>query len=504
MASLDTLAPELLVMIQKSLDSPRDLSALIASSPVCLNIFTSHRVPILASVLINSIEPAALHHALAISHSPVLFIDDDPWLDQPPLQKAPPALQSSLDQYFNGSLELSTELSRLTSLCRIQSLVSRFSNDYFLHATRLLEPQPQNAAGSAQTPPLSFTERTRLERAFFRYELYSRSFPLGPALSTDSVLSARNQFELFLKRLEPWEVEEMSCVHNYFTSLVREVFIALEDRLVCTVLAAAGLEPQKGARPPSPGAVTRGDDPHDNAAPPDPRCHPSSTETEDPDVVNGGDHLNHDEELVPFDDLEFHGLSLFDRFRKDEVPCFISNMASFGLENMARLLDGDDRQQNDMIRKRAPFGRDFLPEALTRSTWLDSEPAYTEVDVLDDDPHHPNLGYVLFAQKYRRRTYHKIYNQDYHRQGDLEYNPLRERGYVFWDSARIKVPAVRQCLQEAKDVSNATVASKSWGNRDSVQERLGRIWIPRSEMRRVIKEYTSHISDGIEDDEADV
>lgn len=499
MGPLDALAPELLVLIQQALDSPRDLYALIAASPVCLHIFDSHRASILASVLINSVEPVALHHALAVSHAPTSLTDGTSMRPRLPVPKVPPPLQSFLDEYFCNSLEIPTDIPRLTSLCRLQRLVSRFSNDYFLHTTRLLQIPPANETGPAYSAPLSLTERARLERAFFRYELYSRLFPLGPGMSIKSVFSGGTQFGLFLERLEPWEVEEISCVHNYFTSLVRELIVALEDRVVRAVLMSPGLETPDGAQPSFPDAVTHGS-PSNNSKPPD-RCnHQSTPGADNSAVINCGDRLDRNQELVPFADLELHGLTLFETVRRRDVPRFISNMASFGLEHMARLLDGDDDQKKVMIRKHAPFGRDFLPEALKHTPLLDSEhppPAHAEGDVLDNDPRHPNLGYVLFSRK-GLTLYHEIYNHS----RDLVYNPLRERGYVFWDSARVKIPAVQQCLKEAKDVSRDTVLSKSWLRRESVEERLSGVRIPRSQMRSVIREFGDGYGDG--DDEANI
>lgn len=463
MACLHDLAPELLVLIHRALNSPRDLYALTAASRVSLHIFDSHRVSILTSVLANSIQPAALHHALAISHVPPPSTDSPRRL-LPQTSQAHLPLQYFLKQYFRGSLDFPTDGPRLAELCRVQMLVSRFSDDYFLHATRHVQASCTTEVASVRPIPLSPTERARLERAFFTYELYSRIFPIMPGSLRISMFSAREQFDYFLRRMEAWEVEEISSIHVYFTSLVRDIIIALEDRMVRRVRMSAVLKDKKSDKPVA---------------------------------VNDINKAGRDAELVPFTDLELHGLSLFEMAQKRNVPQFISTMASFGLEHIARLLDGDDETQKNMIQEHAPFGRGFLPEALNYTPERDSvthPPAsYAEEDVLDDDPRHPNLGYVLFSRQ-EEGLHHGIYD---HFQ-DLVYNPLREGGYNVWDAARIKIPVFREYFEMARKVTRDTMLSRSWIKRKSVEERLRGVRIARGERTRIFRDFaTPHYdSDG--------
>lgn len=70
MATIKSLAPELLILIQRMLGSLRDLHSLIAALPPCFRTFRLNRTQFLSSVVVNGIQPGALRHAVAIFHAP--------------------------------------------------------------------------------------------------------------------------------------------------------------------------------------------------------------------------------------------------------------------------------------------------------------------------------------------------------------------------------------------------------------------------------------------------
>ena len=489
MATFHDLAPELLVMILRALDSPRDLHALISASPTCLKIFISRRAPILASVLTSAIHSAALHHALAVLHAPPPPPSPNSHHapHHPPQGASPPEIITSfLDKYFSGdTFELPADIPGLIALCRLWSLVSRFSNAYYRRATRRLEKTPVDELGPARPAPLSTTERARLERAFFRFELYSRLFSVQGRHRRKSVLSSDDQFRLFLARLKPWEVEEMSCVHNYFTSIVRGLIEDLEERIVHAVLSLPGLirvnesAPLPAVTGPATGAVIL----------------PGLFEFAWPPAQKGPD-----KDSVAFEWLDLHGLDLFEQVNHNKIPGFIHLKVSSGLDYMARLFDGNDELRKNMIREHTPsslFSRDFdfLPEALRHSPRLEflyTGPPYAAGDAVEGDPCLPNAGYCVYgrqAKKSNDRIYDPIYDDD----------PLSEKGYVFWDAGRIDVPAVKRSLAHAKGVSRGETNERSWSERTSVQEMLRGIRMPRGQMKQVVKEFGDGGSDVISD-----
>ncbi|KAH8655710.1 hypothetical protein BX600DRAFT_72219 [Xylariales sp. PMI_506] len=105
----------------------------------------------------------------------------------------------------------------------------------------------------SSSPTLSVTESARFQRAFFCHELCSLAIPVSFATRPHSIFSALEQYALFLSRMRPWEVEEISCVHYYFKSRVRDLVHRLEDHVVGAVLATPGVvKPSDSARASSP------------------------------------------------------------------------------------------------------------------------------------------------------------------------------------------------------------------------------------------------------------
>ncbi len=235
---LHHLPAELLSLVLQAVDCPRGpLSLIIASSP-CYGAYTQSPHLILASVLKNAILPDAFQHALAILRIPVA---------KPP--RAEP-LEAFLDEYFQThSFGVPTDKAALIALCRLYLRISYFVDDYSSRAMRALVTEPN----TEQTPnfsPLSSTERARFQRAFFRYELYSLALPADFNVRNHSLFLAHAQFTRFLARMEPMVVQEMSCVHYYFASLIGGFIDDLEDQLVEAVLTAPGVRRPLGlARP---------------------------------------------------------------------------------------------------------------------------------------------------------------------------------------------------------------------------------------------------------------
>ncbi|CAI4219633.1 unnamed protein product [Parascedosporium putredinis] len=214
-------------------------------------------------------------------------------------------------------------------------------------------------------PPLAAEERARIQRAFFRHELYARAFPkLGRA----SVVSSEEQFRLFVGRMTPYEVEELSCVHSYLAGLAAGCHRELENRLVSagvrntgrgsSFFAPAGTRLRRRSISPSlrpRRSRGREDDDDDDD--------PEEEEEKDDYVSFGADLL---------------GLYLFGDAMKRRVPAFFSGLASFGLGFTSRLVNGDANQRKNLLQGNVSGGRDFLPEALCHSPSL-------EEGVLNDD-----------------------------------------------------------------------------------------------------------------------
>ena len=70
----------------------------------------------------------------------------------------------------------------------------------------------------AESPrPLSNTEETRIVRALYRFQLYCNLFGVGRSKNHTKWLDfyPDSIMRLFLNVFEPWEVEEIACIHNF-------------------------------------------------------------------------------------------------------------------------------------------------------------------------------------------------------------------------------------------------------------------------------------------------
>ncbi|KAM4063795.1 hypothetical protein HRG_006906 [Hirsutella rhossiliensis] len=226
---LSRLPSELLLAIMQALDHPRDLAALVKASPLCCRLYFAAPSLVVSCILRNAIQPDALHDALAVLHAP--------WTPDPgALSWARPSrepLRACLEQYFDKAKPFAfpSEWKDLMALDRLLFRATYFVNDYSSEARMVLFSD----GGADPSAPLSPTELARFQRAFFRYELYSRLFPPDCREANYSLEPAQEQFDRFLARIEPWEAEEMSCVHCYYTSLIGKLVDDMEDGAVGNV-----------------------------------------------------------------------------------------------------------------------------------------------------------------------------------------------------------------------------------------------------------------------------
>lgn len=504
MSSFRNLPPELLSLILRNLNSPRDLHSLISASPSCLHAFLGNKYRILLWLCVKGIQPGALRDALALHHAPRRTVAHGRMGLRCNEGVEPTDSEPFLSKYFSdATFEPPTDMADLTELLRLQSLVSRFAHGYFKEATALLGAPlaPSDPTIIGEVAPPSPTEWTRLQRAFFRYELYCRAFP-SDKKPLYQCTHARDQCELFMDRLKPWEVEEITCVHNYLTRQVGSVVDAVEDLVVMEVLTADGarrmpsVDPSRWRRPNRRGSqVASGWY----------NFPPSMTSTADAAAAVGGTNATGEalatylNELVPFGDLVPYGLGLFSDITQEDIPCFISNVSSCGLEYVQRLLDASDERQVQMVQEHAFLDREFLGEALRYSVsrrGLFARPRREKV--INDDPNAANTGYSLF----RRRE--DISNAMFSDSEAIIHDPLREMGYAFWDFDRIKAERPRLNLERAREVPDEEISSKRLRrNVLSVQTRLRGVVLPRAELTKIADMFAYRGWVGDEDEEED-
>ncbi|KAF4451685.1 hypothetical protein F53441_5364 [Fusarium austroafricanum] len=440
---LGGLAPELLSLILQNIDSPRGLHDLISASPACLRVFSQSSPLILSSAIRNALPIETSRDFLAVLQTPT------------------PATRSTvslfLDKYFKNSLSFDFPSNKedVLSLCQLYKRVTFFIDRYLRYLNEL-------GLGESILI-LSSSELIRLQRAFLRFEIYSRVFPSDDTYSWETPppnhkFTAVEQFDLFLSHLGPWEVEEMTCVELYFCILIGGFIDQLEEQLIEAVKKSPGL-----VWPPSSG----------------------STETEKD--IEGSTTQNEDN-LWDFKALDLGPLSLFSPDGIYRSPGNISYMTSLGLEFVYSLCTSEERR-SELIRSNSPHNREFLPEALAHSpTWPpghQGEGISIQDPTTDLDLSRGNLGYYLFNKSHEGTSMY----------GPIDlagsyYTALRELGYVFWDSRRIQSSDVSERLTAASKMTYSEMGDRfdrRW--RKGPEDKLEGAKLPFDEMQRIEKDF---------------
>lgn len=276
------LPPELILLILAECHSARDLYSLLAASPSCYRVFANARERTLLSVLRRVVPAPVMGHFAAVCHASAFTFDkEDPVVET--TNHDANDVSAFLDRYFSsggggfggfGGFGMPSTVADLMAAHRLHARISHFMSDYvrnaaaemaFLaeHGVQRLDAfdfrpgrairsyQLHRGAHAADMAAAHFdggespgtidtsvfeqtspTEAARLYRAFLRLELQSRLFRRGSSSThaTRGAFLGREQFDLFLKKMEPWEVEEMTCVHQYF---LYAAWDALKESIQC-------------------------------------------------------------------------------------------------------------------------------------------------------------------------------------------------------------------------------------------------------------------------------
>ncbi|TGJ88127.1 hypothetical protein E0Z10_g633 [Xylaria hypoxylon] len=439
--ALDHLPIELLCFIMSSLDSPQDLYSLIKASPVSLQAFLASRRITLSSVIRNALLPDAIHHALALLHIPRTPLG----ADHPDREE----VKDFLDQYLQpNSWSFPTDLSSIISLTRLIPLISRSIDRYFDFAMRTLGTfQEHNGSW-----PLSPTERARLQRAHLRFEIYCQICPILEYNPMEPFLPPAYQFHHFLGKLEPWEVEEISCIHEYFATIIGRYIMDFEDHFIQTVLGNTHL-----------------------------RAPPNHNLQEDR-VSNREISENDREDMEFFDALDITDLCLFSTDSKARLRKVAAYMASLGLKFLENLMSSDTDRRWDLIRRNSPLTRGFLPEALEFSPRNPAKTIPPEGDFTDDSSR-PSKGWFDF-KGLPYDLYFSILCCDFTR------SLLRVCGYVFWDSRRVLHPTVFKALKAVKGMDKSELSrfhNPTVGQ--SAEKQLEGFQLPKSEMLKIVEQF---------------
>lgn len=256
----DRLSAELITPILLEIPTTQSLYSLIRASPKAYQVFLTSKETILVSLMRRAIRPAAFIDALAAAQASQLK-------DVGPDRKTVLAFLRKYEINRHKAVEqkgLHYSLPTAVSLCQLYRSTQYFIKDltsrssFYLRrcgSTAFVEtgsspqngfivPQENGHDGLSrgrenisvdrdhQYAPLSEVEECRLQRAFYRHELYTRIFSSGMEYSGKKLWELPSDSHFFLDKYQHYEIEELACVENHLWSLLSSSFDRIEPSFV--------------------------------------------------------------------------------------------------------------------------------------------------------------------------------------------------------------------------------------------------------------------------------
>jgi hypothetical protein len=224
-ASLEGLPIELQLEILESLYDFSSLRALVHASPSFHYVYISQRHSILTEILTRDLGKDVLFDA-----SVVLNAQELDRASKETEQQTRHLLEQSWEQrpFFDVDVVKRYPPDRITRLAQFHRTVLYTMEDFCKWA---LSKQPVTGESLASNEPLSPNETQRIRRALYRLESFYLLFDDSCTYS-DSGLQCMDQTHLFLRFLEPWQVEEIACIRDYLISRYEDVWKSHEEALV--------------------------------------------------------------------------------------------------------------------------------------------------------------------------------------------------------------------------------------------------------------------------------
>ena len=479
MISLTSLSTELLFEIINQLSSLKDLYALIRASTLFYSTFLSTKSSILSHVLQKAIHPDVLLDALTAARASEIVKlnrsrphseDDDELIRQGTIEFLN-EYKGRLDENQPAKLH---DQALLIPLCRLCSRVDFFITDFTSKALDSLQkPLPlsyslnpcksSSELDSLNTlASLSTTERGRLQRALFRFEIYRKVFHIAEEpRGLDPLFSENEQADTFLPLFTPWEIEEFACVNQYLVNRLESVFDELEDNFVNAVLKAAALDYSSKKSNHSNSAHSSAS----NIRTKGPGISQDDWFVDDPTPCN---LLSRDSSYVGMETLDWFSLNFFGKHQKKfHHGTHITALVHRGLPFLKCYLELDTQARTDLtLSTFTPHTRPSLHGILQEyhnDLQQSDRRAETERHFNGDSLKFSNYGW-LWANEQSARTgnYGLACRFD-----------LMNRGYVFWDRGRLQASGI---LDTPCDIADRafTIFSKGPDRRQmpSAEERL--------------------------------
>ena len=199
---IESLPLELRQMILASLDSYDSVRTAIASSPFFYRAFLRAEHSILSEILRREIDSETFPDAIIALQ--VSKID---------LRDTEEILEMLASWYSHRAVPIPRCTLADTTCSKLHAAVVFFA-DAFVSSTLCKHPVTGDPETSPRPP--TATEWTRIQRAFYRFELYSVLFrrPVYNGSQYD-IYGAVQKREMFFRRYSACEIEQLACVYEY-------------------------------------------------------------------------------------------------------------------------------------------------------------------------------------------------------------------------------------------------------------------------------------------------
>ena len=216
---MDSLPPEVLAMIMKKCSSIATLYALIRSSSRLYSLFQASKQMILSGFLHELLHPEVLCEAKRIGClSPIGY----PYTNDKDIE----AFAATLDaEEKDTHVTEPIPLEACIRICRLHRSVEYFVRDFTEHCATISGLCGYSLDNGTLSP--SWTEESRIQRAFYRLDLYARLFHSYKDFAhpyDGSTMRSAAQSDLFITKLPPYQVEELACLHGYFHARLTKAY----------------------------------------------------------------------------------------------------------------------------------------------------------------------------------------------------------------------------------------------------------------------------------------
>ncbi|KAI9876672.1 MAG: hypothetical protein M1830_005987 [Pleopsidium flavum] len=213
--SLEDLPVDLKLVIFCALPDISCLKALVRTSSAFYQTFLDSQLLVVRTVLSNGVHPDVMPEALTVWEASQIM----PWSKE--------RVQDYLKQYRDSSTSPTKQLWTLSDGLRFSNLhshVRSFTADF---CSAILSVHPITGVHDPAYRPPSPSELCRIQRIFYRFELCCTLYRRRSFGQKDKDrFSPEEQQNLFFKKFECWENEQLACIHDY---LFRRLSVAYDE-----------------------------------------------------------------------------------------------------------------------------------------------------------------------------------------------------------------------------------------------------------------------------------